>query len=133
MLLHRSLERGDLDADAIKCPIREMLARTGSRWVLDVMMILDQGAHHFADLDRRIPKVSRRMLTLTLRTLERDGHIARRAEGPAGSMVFYEMTELGRGLARHLHALTEWSRRHRDAIYAARATYDTILHPNPAR
>jgi DNA-binding HxlR family transcriptional regulator len=107
MLLHRGLERDDLDADAIKCPIPEMLARAGSRWVLDVMTILDEGARHFADLDRRIPKVSRRMLTLTLRALERDGLIARRTEGQAGSMVFYEMTELGHGMAEHLHALTE--------------------------
>jgi DNA-binding HxlR family transcriptional regulator len=133
MLLHRGLERDDLDDDAIKCPIREILARTGSRWVLDVMTILDQGPHHFADLDRRIPKISRRMLTLTLRTLERDGLISRRAEGWAGSMVFYEITKLGHGLARHLHALTEWSREHRDAIYAARATYDAILRPNLPR
>ena len=64
------------------------------------------------------------MLTLTLRGLERDGIVARHATGTAGSIVYYELTDLGRSLDTHLHALTEWSRENRETIYAARDRYD---------
>jgi DNA-binding HxlR family transcriptional regulator len=113
-----------LDTDAIKCPIREILGRVGGRWTIDVLMQLEAESHHFADLDRCIPNISRRMLTLTLRGLERDGLLVRLATGTAGSMVYYEITELGKELATQLHILTEWSRTRRDAIYAARDSYD---------
>jgi DNA-binding HxlR family transcriptional regulator len=128
MLLSSAKKRNDEDSDEVKCPIRQILGRIGGRWTLDIIMLLGQGPRHFADLDRCIPKVSRRMLTLTLRALERDGLITRRANGTAGSFVYYEITELGRGLNTHLHALTEWSRAERDAIYAAREKYDRLCH-----
>ena len=112
------------DDDAIVCPIRDILGRIGGRWTIDIIMNLTGGPQHFAELDRRIPKISRRMLTITLRSLERDGLIARRAAGRAGSMVLYEITDLGRELGVHLETLTEWSRARRDAIYAARDQYD---------
>ncbi len=114
----------DADPDAIKCPIRQILGRIGGRWTLDIVMSLDERPLHFAELDRRIPKISRRMLTLTLRALERDGLVSRRVDGPAGSTVHYELTELGKSLDAQLHALTEWSRENRDAIYTAREEYD---------
>lgn len=123
-MLRRDLD--DLDTDEVKCPIRQILGRIGGRWTLDIIMILGDGPMHFAELDRRIPKVSRRMLTLTLRALERDGLIARHSDGRAGSMTHYDLTELGKGLDEHLHALTEWSRCHRDAIYGARERYDGL-------
>jgi DNA-binding HxlR family transcriptional regulator len=125
-MLLRSRELDDGDSDAIKCPIRQILGRIGGRWTLDVIMLLGDGPRHFADLDRCIPKISRRMLTLTLRALERDGLIARRGGGKAGTIVQYEITDLGRGLNGHLHALTEWSRTQRDAIYEARDLYDRV-------
>ena len=124
MLLQTRSELDDVDSDEIKCPIRQILGRIGGRWTLDIIMSLGNGPCHFAELDRRIPKISRRMLTLTLRALERDGLISRRASGPAGSMIYYEITDLGRELDAHLHTLTEWSREQRDVIYAARERYD---------
>lgn len=126
-MLPRGRKLDDVDSDEIKCPIRQILARIGGRWTLDIIMLLGEGSRHFADLDRSIPKISRRMLTLTLRALERDGLVARRGAERAGSMVYYEITELGRGLNEHLHSLTEWSRSQRDAIYEARDLYDGML------
>jgi DNA-binding HxlR family transcriptional regulator len=124
---HRNGRHDDNDADEVKCPIRQILGRVGGRWTLDLIMLLGKGPHHFADLDRCIPKISRRMLTLTLRGLERDGLVARYPSGTAGSIVTYEITDLGRELDAHLHALTEWSRDRRDAIYSARDRYDAAL------
>ena len=124
MLLRDRRDRDAADADEVKCPIRQILGRIGGRWTLDVIMLLGNGPRHCADLDRCIPGISRRMLTLTLRGLERDGLICRRATGSAGATVQYEITEVGRGLDAHLHALREWSREQRDAIYAAREAYD---------
>jgi DNA-binding HxlR family transcriptional regulator len=112
------------DGDEVVCPIREILGRIGGRWTIDILMNLLSGPQHFADLDRRIPKISRRMLTLTLRSLERDGLLSRRAAGRAGSMVFYELTDLGRELSELLQTLTNWSRVRRDDIYAARDRFD---------
>ncbi|MGD0474027.1 MAG: helix-turn-helix domain-containing protein [Candidatus Velthaea sp.] len=124
MLPRGRSKRDDPDSDEIKCPIRQILGRIGGRWTLDIIMALGNGPCHFAEIDRRIPGISRRMLTLTLRGLERDGLISRRADGRVGSMIHYGLTEVGRGLDVQLHALTEWSRAQREAIYAARDRYD---------
>jgi DNA-binding HxlR family transcriptional regulator len=123
-MLLRHPNRDDGDSDEVKCPIRDILGRVGGRWTLDVIAMLGTGPLHFAELDRRIPKISRRMLTLTLRALERDGLITRRARAAPGSMVIYEITALGRELDAHLQALTAWSRKRSDDIYAARDRYD---------
>jgi len=126
LLSHRNKQE-EIDPDEIKCPIRDILSRVGGRWTLDVIMLLGKGPRHFAELDNGIPKISRRMLTLTLRALERDGLITRRPSGGSGFMVMYEITDVGRGLDTHLRTLTEWSREHRDVIYAARDRFDTAL------
>jgi len=113
-----------LDPDEVQCPIREMLARAGGRWTLDVVVALDKGARHFGDLVRTIPGVSRRMLVVTLRGMERDGLIARSGESSTGERVYYELTSLGVDLGEHFRALSRWSQRNRDEIYAARERFD---------
>jgi DNA-binding HxlR family transcriptional regulator len=110
--------------DEVQCPIRELLARVGGRWSLDVLVALGQQPRHFGDLGRTIPGVSRRMLALTLRGMERDGLLTRSAHATAGDKVFYALSELGAGLAEHVRALGTWSQRNREAIYAARERYD---------
>ena len=127
MLLRNRTETDDIDQDEIKCPIRQILGRMGGRWTLDIVILLESGPRHFADLDRAIPKVSRRMLTLTLRALERDGLISRSSDR---SMTNYELTPLGHELAQHFHTMTEWSRKRREAIYAARNSYDRVNRNN---
>jgi DNA-binding HxlR family transcriptional regulator len=113
-----------LSRDEVQCPIREMLARAGGRWTLDVVTGLKDGPRHFGDLARTIPGVSRRMLVVTLRGMERDGLLERSGSSATGDRVFYELTNLGAGLLEHFRALSHWSQRNRDAIYAARERYD---------
>jgi DNA-binding HxlR family transcriptional regulator len=110
--------------DEVECPIRELLARFGGRWSLDVVIALGHGPRHFGDLARTIPGLSRRMLALTLRGLERDGLVLRRGVAWTGAKVFYEVTPLGEGLAEQLRGLATWSQRNREAISAARETFD---------
>jgi DNA-binding HxlR family transcriptional regulator len=110
--------------DEVQCPIRELLARVGGRWSLDVLVALGAQPRHFGDLVRTIPGVSRRMLALTLRGMERDGLLARSSHAIPGDKVFYALTDLGIGLAVHIRALGTWSQQNRDAIYAARERYD---------
>jgi DNA-binding HxlR family transcriptional regulator len=110
--------------DEVECPIRELLARVGGRWSLDVLVALGHQPRHFGDLARSIPGVSRRMLALTLRGMERDGLLTRSSHTIAGDTVFYALSELGAGLAVHIRALGTWSQRNREAIYAARDHYD---------
>ena len=120
-------ESGQIDPfgpNEVQCPIRELLARTGGRWTLDVLLALSSQAHHFADLERRIPGVSRRMLALTLRGLERDGLIARSNDSAPGERVYYSLTKLGEELSNHIRALAGWSQRNRFEIYAAREAFD---------
>ncbi len=124
-------QREELDdpfgPNEVQCPIRELLARVGGRWSLDVIVALLTQTRHFGDLERTIPGVSRRMLALTLRGLERDGLIARSADSAPGERVYYALTPLGAELGEHMRALAGWSQRNRDEIYAARAAYDGAL------
>ena len=110
--------------EAIECPIRQILSRVGGRWSLDVILVLDSGPSQFLEMERTIPGISRRMLALTLRGLERDGLITRTASGVAGDPVRYEISVLGKTLARHMAALAEWSRLSKRSIDEARERFD---------
>jgi DNA-binding HxlR family transcriptional regulator len=124
----RALEQEEIadpfGPDEVQCPIRELLARVGGRWSLDVIVALLTQTRHFADLARTIPGVSRRMLALTLRGLERDGLIARSADSAPGERVYYQLTTLGLELGTHMRALAAWSQHNRERIYASREAYD---------
>jgi DNA-binding HxlR family transcriptional regulator len=109
-----------------ECPIRQILGRLGGRWTLEIILTLGNGSRHFADLERGIAGVSRRMLTLTLRALERDGLVQRTPAPRPGAPVRYALTPLGVSLEAQLQALTEWSRIRRDEIFAARAAFDAL-------
>ena len=107
-----------------ECPIRQIFGRLGGRWTLEIILTLGSGSRHFADLERGIAGVSRRMLTLTLRALERDGLIQRTPAVRPGAPVHYALTPLGASLDGQLQSLTQWSLSRRDEIFAARAAYD---------
>jgi DNA-binding HxlR family transcriptional regulator len=111
-------------ADEDQSPIRELLARVGGRWSLDVLVALGPVPRSFGELSRAIPGVSRRLLALTLRGLERDGLLARNGSLLAPDRASYALTKLGLELAMHVRALSLWSERNRDSIYAARDRYD---------
>jgi DNA-binding HxlR family transcriptional regulator len=106
------------------CPVRDVLDRIGDKWSVLVVTLLGDGPMRFMELKRAIELVSQRMLTRTLRGLERDGLITRTVFPTVPPRVDYELTELGRGLHATLAELARWSYAHRADVEAARAAYD---------
>ena len=104
--------------------VASILARVGDKWSVFVIMKLHDGPKRFNELKRIIEGISQRMLTLTLRGLERDGLVTRTVFPTIPPRVDYELTELGRGLARPATALGEWAAAHRGEIEGARARFD---------
>ena len=107
-----------------KCPTREVLARVGDKWSVLVVGMLRDGPQRFSELRRSIEGISQRMLTLTLRGLERDGLVTRTVTPSIPPRVDYELTRLGRTLLQPITALAEWSEANRAAIQASRDKYD---------
>jgi DNA-binding HxlR family transcriptional regulator len=106
------------------CPVRDVLDRLGDAWTLLVVLNLGERAVRFGALRRAIAGISKRMLSVTLRNLERDGLVSRRVIPATPPQVEYALTELGRSLAGPIHALTNWAAAHHTAVKAARAAYD---------
>jgi DNA-binding HxlR family transcriptional regulator len=107
------------------CPaIREVLNRVGDKWSVQVIAGLGEGPARFSELKNAIEGVSQRMLTLTLRGLERDGLVARKVFAEVPPRVEYALTELGRTLLVPIRGLAEWAHEHRTSIQDARARYE---------
>jgi DNA-binding HxlR family transcriptional regulator len=105
--------------------VASVLARVGDKWSVFVIMMLDDGPKRFNELKRKIGGISQRMLTLTLRGLERDGLVTRTIFPTIPPRVDYELTDLGRGLAQPVQALGQWAFDHLPAIEGARTSFDT--------
>jgi DNA-binding HxlR family transcriptional regulator len=101
-----------------------VLARVGDKWSVFVIMMLFDGPKRFNELKRMVAGISQRMLTLTLRGLERDGLVTRTVFPTIPPRVDYELTDLGRGLSEPVIALGEWAKTHQDEIEAARSHFD---------
>ncbi|MEU5853471.1 winged helix-turn-helix transcriptional regulator [Saccharopolyspora shandongensis] len=114
--------RGDLfDPD---CPTRKLLDRIGTKWTSMAVKVLadaDPDEVRFAELQRRMPGVSQKMLSATLQSLTRDGLVARRVEPTVPPKVHYRLTELGRSLEVPLAALRKWAEKHMSEIDRANA------------
>src|SRR5215207_1274068 len=107
------------------CPaVREVLHRVGDKWSVQIVALLGDGPMRFSELRRSIEGISQRMLTLTLRGLERDGLISRTVFPEIPPRVEYELTRLGRTLLEPIQGLAEWADRNRTGIQEARAKYD---------
>lgn len=106
------------------CGIRDVLDRLGDRWTVLVVVELSKGVRRFRELERAIPGISQRMLTLTTKRLCRDGLVERTAYPTIPPQVDYRLTEMGRSLAETIAGLADWSRDHKDAIAAARTRWD---------
>jgi DNA-binding HxlR family transcriptional regulator len=104
--------------------ISSLLSRIGDKWTVLVVTTLANGSRRFNELRRDIPSVSQRMLTLTLRNLERDGLVSRTVTPTIPPRVDYELTELGRSLVGPLHGLEMWALEHVEDIHAAHARFD---------
>ncbi len=103
---------------------REVLNRVGDKWSVYVVVVLRAGPVRFNELKRMIEGISQRMLTLTLRGLERDGLISRTMYPSIPPRVDYELTDLGRTLLAPVLALTNWSEEHRQEIQRSRDRFD---------
>ncbi len=107
------------------CPIREVLDRVGDTWSILVIYNLQPGPMRFNALKRAIEGISQRMLTVTLRSLERDGLLSRTVRPTTPPEVEYALTALGHSMAVPIDALGRWAAGNRDAMRAARRTFDT--------
>jgi DNA-binding HxlR family transcriptional regulator len=113
---------GGLAADG--CQARDVLDRVGDKWSASVIYMLGSGTRRFTELLRSIDGISQRMLTVTLRGLERDGLVSRVVHPVVPPRVDYDLTPIGRTLLSTIQELVEWSVRHRADIDASRAAYD---------
>lgn len=106
--------------------ISGLLSRIGDKWTVLVVSTLADGPRRFNELRREIPSVSQRMLTLTLRNLERDGLVSRTVTPSIPPRVDYELTALGCSLQGPITGLTQWALDNVGAIHAAQASYDAL-------
>ena len=111
--------------DPAACPaVSEILSRIGDKWSVLIIVQLGDGSRRFNEIKRMVGGISQRMLTLTLRGLERDGIVTRTVTPSIPPRVDYALTELGRDLLVPVQELGAWAIRHQPCIQAARAQFD---------
>jgi DNA-binding HxlR family transcriptional regulator len=121
------MDKSCQNQDHSKCPIREMLTRLGDKWSILIIYTLSQAPDQrlrFSQLLKGIQGISQRMLTTTLRNLERDGAVKRHFYAEVPPRVEYELTPLGKSLLGPVQALMVWVEANWGQISAARATFD---------
>jgi DNA-binding HxlR family transcriptional regulator len=116
----------DRDVYLRACPSRDVLEMVANKWTALCIGALENGPRRFGDLRRKLDGISQKVLTQTLRGLERDGLVSRTVS-PMPLRVDYALTGLGEGLAGHLAALRRWAEVHLDEVDGARARYDARL------
>ncbi|GAB2738023.1 winged helix-turn-helix transcriptional regulator [Kitasatospora kifunensis] len=112
------------DSDQDRCPCRPLLDRLGDRWSVLLLVTLQEGPAHYGDLNRRIGDISRKILTQTLRSLERDGLVIRTVLPDSVVKVRYELSPLGHSLAEPLSAIRSWIDHHQPTVEAHQRAYD---------
>ena len=124
--MSRTNTRGTKKAPAIPCcsGIREVLDMVGDKWSVLIIFVLKDKPLRFSELSRYVENISQRMLTRTLRGLERDGLLTRTVKGTVPPSVYYDLTPMGRTLLPHMEGLTGWARDHHPDIRKAQTAYD---------
>lgn len=128
----RAQAKMEYDAFLAVCPSRKLLDRISDKWVTLILAALGSGPDcageprpmRYSELSRLLAGVSQKMLTQTLRALERDGLISRSVEATVPVTVTYELTELGLSLFTMMRGLKLWAQDHMDEVLAHRAAYD---------
>ncbi|MFI6403904.1 winged helix-turn-helix transcriptional regulator [Streptomyces sp. NPDC050548] len=115
--------------NAHACPVREVLDRVAGKWSVQILVAAAHGPVRFTELERSIEGISRRMLTLTLRNLERDGLVTRTVFPTVPPKVEYQLTPVAQELHETLQRLTDWAERNRVHIAESRAAYDAEHQP----
>jgi len=108
------------------CPIRNVIAQIGDRWSILVLFALVDEADRFNSIKRRVEGISQKMLTQTLRDLERDGYVSRTVYPEVPVRVEYALTDLGRELIKPLYGLISWADENHEVIRRAREAYDLV-------
>ncbi|MDV5168691.1 helix-turn-helix domain-containing protein [Photobacterium rosenbergii] len=106
------------------CPVRNVVAQIGDKWSMLILFALVDGTERFNALKSRVEGISQRMLTQTLRDLEREGYVNRTVYPEVPVKVEYCLTEMGRDLVKPLYQLVTWADQHQDDIRQARKAYD---------
>lgn len=114
------------DAYLENCPSRQVLDTISDKWVCLVMSSLADGPRRYTDLSRAIAGVSQKMLTQTLRTLERNGMVSREVTPTVPVRVDYELTKLGMGLMLVIREVKHWAEDNMEEILAARLAYESV-------
>ncbi|CAM00152.1 HxlR family transcriptional regulator [Saccharopolyspora erythraea NRRL 2338] len=114
-----------------RCPTRVVLDRIGDRWTTLVVLFLESGPLRFTALRNAIGGVAPKVLTQTLRAMERDGLLTRTVHAQVPPRVDYELTALGRSLLEPIHAVTAWAERHVTEVLDARDRYDETAAAQP--
>lgn len=107
--------------------VSELLSRVGDKWTVLIVKALEERPRRFNELKRAIGGISQQMLTRTLKTLERDGMVARTVHSTVPPSVEYALTPLGRSLAAPVLALADWTFAHLPQIHANRAAHDEVF------
>ncbi len=122
---HTQVTTPHLDHESSDCrAVSQVLARVGDKWSVLIVSLLGDGPRRFNEIKRMVGGISQRMLTLTLRGLERDGLVTRTVFPTIPPRVDYELTELGRSLWVPVEALGKWAREQQPQIQAARKRFD---------
>jgi len=124
-MTHTASPDGRYDVLAAACPTRQVINRIGDRWSLLVLYALEGGTLRFQELRRAVDGISQKMLTQTLRLLERDGLVARKIYPSVPPRVDYSLTPLGRSLSGHIAGIREWAYANMAHIEDARSAFDT--------
>lgn len=104
--------------------VHDVISLVGDKWSVLVVNALGDGSRRFSDIKRTVDGISQKMLTVTLRALERDGYVTRTVHPTVPPRVDYELTDLGHELQVPVRALGEWARTNMDRIDAARERFD---------
>jgi DNA-binding HxlR family transcriptional regulator len=122
-------DRPHLDHTSSDCrAVSSVLARVGDKWTVLIVALLGDGPKRFSEIKRMVGGISQRMLTLTLRGLERDGLVTRTVFPTVPPRVDYELTDLGRSLWQPVEALGAWARTNQAEIEASRRAFDARGH-----
>ncbi|MFE5285665.1 winged helix-turn-helix transcriptional regulator [Nocardia sp. NPDC056611] len=120
----RTEARRDYDAYIQECPTRHLLDRISDKWVSLLLNALADGPRRYSDLNRIVAGVSQKMLTQTLRGMERDGLVSRTVTPSVPVRVDYRLTALGQSLLPVMRAIKNWAETHIEDVLAARESYD---------
>lgn len=120
----REQERAAFGAFMETCPMNQLLGIVGRQWSTMILWELAAGPRRYAEVGRAMPGVSAKMLTQTLRSLERDGFVARTVTPSVPVQVEYALTPLGDRIVPLIATMIDWANRHIDGVHAARAHHD---------